>query len=97
MELDKTYEHFLYLIDLRRKRDDIRDKAMRVYVYIWSVTAGMIIFLQFLHAFINYSIYLHLFFSLALLTMQFISLAIVRYKTEKMIRENDEFKKYDLK
>ena len=97
MELDKTYEHFLYLIDLRRKRDDIRDKAMRVYVYIWSVTAGMIIFLQFLYAFTNYSIYLHLFFSLALLTMQFISLAIVRYKTEKMIRENDEFKKYDLK
>lgn len=97
MELDKTYEHFLYLIDLRRKRDDIRDKAMRVYVYIWSVTAGMIIFLQFLHAFTNYSIYLHLFFSLALLTVQFISLAIVRHKTEKMIRENDEFKKYDLK
>lgn len=97
MELDKTYEHFLYLIDLRRKRDDIRDKAMRVYVYIWSVTAGMIIFIQFLHAFTNYSIYLHLFFSLSLLTMQFISLAIVRHKTEKMIRENDEFKKYDLK
>ena len=97
MGLDKSYEHFLYLIDLRRKRDDIRDKAMRVYVYIWSVTAGMIIFIQFLHAFTNYSIYLHLFFSLSLLTIQFISLAIVRYKTEKMIRENDEFKKYDLK
>ena len=97
MELDKTYEHFLYLIDLRRKRDDIRDKAMRVYVYIWSVTAGMIIFLQFLHAFTNYSIYLHLFFSLVLLTMQFISLAIVRYKTEKMIKNDDEFKKYGLK
>ena len=97
MELEERDKHFLYLTDLRRKRDDIRDKAMRVYVYIWSVTAGMIIFLQFLHAFTNYSIYLHLFFSLALLTVQFISLAIVRYKTEKMIKNNDEFKKYDLK
>ena len=50
MELEERDKHFLYLVDLRRKRDDIRDKAMRVYVYIWSVTAGMIIFLQFLKA-----------------------------------------------